>query len=268
MVKLTEMERQAMAEARNKKEEASETTFDFAEEGTTEVAIEQEDNPTDVGGDLVGSGLNSADIEAFSKLAGPSAEVKVEEVEEEVEGIEKEAEAIEEDTICNRCGYNLSISNDLSNPTESDKEEFIRSILGSRPFEWKTYCLNDKMSIRFQSITTEEEKRVNELLSKRIEDKKITTMLEWENEREEFRLTLMLKEITLGNDVKSFDKLDISTEDFGVSILKRVNEIDKYPEAISGVVNLSFRKFNDLYTKLTARSFDADFWKGLQDSKQ
>lgn len=272
---LTEMEKRALEKARSIKEEESENV-DFAAEGNSAIEI-----PTDGGGNLVKQNitkgaLSDEDVAQFARMAAPvstEVEVPVQEAKEEPEVTEekvKEAEENDTPDRCPRCGCEVDATG-IPEVTDEDKKEYIKSLLGERRF-YKTYeFIGGEVKITLRSTMIEEEADIVKLITKEINDKIISTPEEWSLSRDSIRLAYIVAKVEVSSTEVELPEVarpdGITVDELYKAVQDKIAVRNKWPTALAGMFSFAMTSFDELYTTLTARTYDADFWTGLAGSK-
>lgn len=158
--------------------------------------------------------------------------------------------------FCEMCGWQSGKAVEFI-PTEDDKEEFIRSVLGSRGFERIVTRLGGKLKMRFISPTLADEDRILEQL--RVEETSgvITTPEMWWTKLRRYRAAVMLVEIRLDTPrvfkpVAEFaEVLDVVSDRF-----------DDMPAHLLSLVLQGLQETDGVYSYLVRRASQPDFWGG------
>ena len=153
---------------------------------------------------------------------------------------------------CLRCGYNIT---DITSPTPGDEEkrEYLRCILGKRPYK-KTYTLYDgDITISFELLSQMDSARMGPMLTK-INQNENATDLTRMTESINLKLLFYLRQF---NDISYTvpENLDNWQEVF----TDRFTEFDESVPALLIRVLLEFLRLADM---LPSAGLDENFWKG------
>jgi len=92
-------------------------------------------------------------------------------------------------------------------PSEDDKKEFLRSVLGGRPFIKEYTALEGGLVLRYSSLSVSESQSVERAMHKEIkelEDKGKPTDVERVNVAIKARLCALLREVRMGDDKREW----------------------------------------------------------------
>ena len=220
--------------------------------------------------------LSSSDIRKFAQIAtAPVVEEEEAKTEFIAEVAEKAEEIAEERTEivnnlheCPKCGWNLE-NTIYDEPTETDKDEFIRSTLGSRRFKKEFEYMGGKVAMVFRSTLRAEELAVVDTLNSEINEKRIRTPEEWTLRNRELRMAAQLESVTIGTNKQEFQAVYNSEDEnanLSDKIYKLVDRRAAWPGSIQSMAIFSQEQFEALHTTLVSRTYDSDFWIGLGDS--
>jgi hypothetical protein len=166
---------------------------------------------------------------------------------------------------CPRCGWVID-NHSIHEPTEDDVLEFMESVLGGRRFEKEVSLLNGKITIRFRTVTVEEEDAITSYLNEKMDDKDIQNTSEWTMSYNRARLVCMLKEMRLGEGIKKFPPIKdmaCDKETTAKALTRLVDEVPRdWPAAIYGLITQAMLQMDGTYQTLMARAYDPDFWEG------
>jgi predicted Zn-ribbon and HTH transcriptional regulator len=211
---------------------------------------------------------------------------KQEEVQKAVEELTKSDDSLLPvvPKMCRNCGH--SPEGDPVEVTEIDKEEFVRSLLGKRPFR-KTYDMfGGKMKITFRIRTMVENDLIAEQCNLEIEDGRIpTTGLGLANQIYHIRLrrlqiavSLFRVEPTIPNELPSVntpegkkaypteyrDYEDGSRKMFKNAVGVAHDTIfNDWPEPIFAMAFKLYGLFEQTYVRLMEQSVSPDFWREI-----
>jgi hypothetical protein len=153
---------------------------------------------------------------------------------------------------CMQCGYNMA---DISLPTpaEEERREYLRCILGKRPYK-KTYTLYEgEITISFELLSQVDSARMAPILAKINQDENATELMRM-TESVNLKLLFYLRQF---NDTsykvpETFDKWrEVYTD--------RFSEFDESVPALLIRVLLEFLRLADM---LPSAGLDENFWKG------
>ena len=151
---------------------------------------------------------------------------------------------------CPRCDHDLEVKKVELAP--EDVQEYIRSILGSRPFSKLYKLFNGSVSVTFDSLTVAMSNHVVSLFNE-IDNGDGVDKTETKT-----KIRLILYTRALNGLV--FDPIDdLLDVDF---LLKRYDEVlgDK-PEGVKDILIKALAHFLTLNTKLSEEGFDSNFWQ-------
>jgi hypothetical protein len=152
---------------------------------------------------------------------------------------------------CPRCNHNLA---DLSSgPTEDEKQEYIRTLLGDRPYTKKYSLYNGRLNLLFSAISSNASEGLGQILKEIKEDDPQTRMTECLK----VKLLYYLRE--RGDDKYSPPTGAESYEELQTMFQKRFGSMS---EDVVAVLIRSYLQFTLLLGQLTEAAFDANFWKG------
>lgn len=280
---LTDMEKKALEKRRGQVEELrqDEEVVDFAAEGGMPVPPPPDETETEISPTpekpkpaqvSMNGQLSAKDMEDFGRAAAGPAPAPEPEVEAEPEVTPK---AVEEDMTtmpppaCPKCGWERGKAV-LAEPTEEDKREFVRSTLGGRRFRKEYSFFDGQVRIMFRSALRGETQALSEVLTKDIDDRKLLSPQEWHARRRELMLSIILESVTVAGKLQDFPEIGgcaLEEEQARRSLEASMASRAGWPESIVGMVLYSQTQFEDLHQTLVARTYDADFWYGLTDSK-
>jgi len=197
----------------------------------------------------------SADLQAFEQVAfaddpKPAAEAQ-------------EAPGADLPHYCARCGW-ASNADGPSMPTDEDKAEFVRSILGERRYEQSVTLLGGKMVVHYRLITVEEQEALMTYMAKAVERSKCKNDAEWQVQYLQARLVCMLSKLTLGDNTKVYPALDLQAEAGGTQDNRIAVAVDRvmrgWPVSVQGLLVRAMEDVDSTYATLMARGHDPDFW--------
>jgi len=213
-------------------------------------------------------GLSAEDISKFGDLAaGPEKVDEPEEPEEEVgPDLEEVSGFASVHTACQKCGWPAD-KTVAAVPTDSDKQEFIRSVLGSRRYK-KTYgYFDDEVRIGMRSLLKAERELILSILTDMVDDGTISSPEDWRVRYTEAELTAVVEFVSVGGSRKDFEEMPLDKDKFKAMSKDKLEVMGEWPESIYGMVLNSQQQFNSSHSTMVARTYDPDFWKGLTDSK-
>jgi len=173
--------------------------------------------------------------------------------EEQVQDVPQQEE--EEAFACPHCGWRAE---DKAKPKEADLKEYVRSILGDRPFS-KVYSLyGGEFRIGFTSQDQVNTDRINTLLTEMIKDVENADRLQQIGTK--LKLMYYITKLEKGDKTLAFEPPDIDSwltiEDTFQERFKEINE-----PLIRVIIKTAFIFF-ELEQLLVAEAFDENFWKG------
>lgn len=139
-------------------------------------------------------------------------------------------------------------------PTEEDKQAFVRALLGGNAFE-KRYMLFGQIEAAFVDRTTEQTEQMYALLQKDGTEGRIKTDTDeyWTVWLERYSLASNLREYTqTGAGRKTFPPTD--------KLFERAQEFVKLPKPLYQALMQSNRVFEVVVDKLTQKAQDPNFW--------
>ena len=175
---------------------------------------------------------------------------------EDAKNVGGENGPIEEEKIftCSRCGWTPDGN---PAPSEEDTKEYLRCILGSKPF-YKEYELYDgQIKITYRTCNNREVDGLNEILFDMNGD---VERGELQDKSIKLKLLYFLSDIKLGDKKESFD---IPALDHHVDIDAEFN--NRFADVAEPVIRMmtqSMFLFLELQQALVANGFDENFWKG------
>jgi hypothetical protein len=172
---------------------------------------------------------------------------------EESEQSPQEAPQTPRDPVsCQRCGHNV-IAEDMPSPVEDEKREYLRCVLGKRPYK-KTYTLYDgELTMVFELLSQADSARMSPKLmeinrNEEIDD--LTKMTDSIN----IKLLFYLRQFN-DTSYKAPEDLDNCREDF-------INRFAEFDESVPALLTRVLMEFLRLAEMLPAAGLDKDFWKG------
>jgi hypothetical protein len=155
---------------------------------------------------------------------------------------------------CARCGWNPEGN---PAPSEEDTQEYLRCILGSKPF-YKEYELYDgQIKITYRTCNNKEVDGLNDIL---FDMNKDVEQGELQDKSIKLKLLYFLSDIKLGD----------KNESYTIPELKHYVDIDdafneRFADVAEPVIRMmtqSMFLFMELQQTLVADGFDSNFWKG------
>lgn len=210
--------------------------------------------------------VTSADLDKLRALAIGDAESDKEIPEEGADREEVEAIGPKK---CDRCGWEIG-KNSKEQPTEEDKQEFMRSILGERRFEKELTYLDGAVRVRYRSTMSSEEDMMVKTLRAMVVEGDVTTPEEWNLKYRYLQLIFCLKAIYIDDKVHEFGEVTFEEHKYleqQDSFKAAAERLKKVPTTVRALLNDGLLRFNDVTVALTMRTHDADFWKGPTDSQ-
>jgi hypothetical protein len=265
---LTPMEREAIERRRNGEtvgavEEKTPQGAPIVSLQNTVVEPPKEATPTEDGaqqpanvGDM--ASLSMADLQ---RMGGADLDSEPEEepaAETEPEVDEPIAEGAP--THCQYCGWDLNESVDVE-PTEADKEEFIKSVLGERRFERVVEFLGGKVKIQYHTPTVAEEDAMLQQMRTEEAIGNLTNNEQWWNCLRRFRALCMLRRIEL--DGKIAHEYDYISMDGDAPIKEAEEErFKRIPSHLLSFIVQGMSHVDGIYGQLITRAQNPDFWTG------
>jgi hypothetical protein len=202
---------------------------------------------------------NTALIAALKRVASGESAPQTSEKKKEDDRSDKKHDTRPElsDTgivrTCPRCSWDCS-KPVTDAPDQSDKEEFVRSILGSRPFKKKFSFLKGKLEITLRSISVLEEAAVFKELTAAQSSGIIKTPEEWHWKHRVFRIPAMLAEIAVEDSVKRI------TDDVDSPRQSAYDKLSaEWGVALQAFVGQAQVAFDEIYIALMIGGMDRDF---------
>jgi hypothetical protein len=204
----------------------------------------------------------------FAKLLdaqaqAPKPEVEAKEPDQTTEANVRPAPAagFTKPALCPHCGW------DHTNPdvsaTAEDKQEFVRSILGNRPFTKDYPLYGGKLTLRFQQLRVAVEDLLGKLLREEVDagtlDRDAASIA---SRRDQFRMVMQLVAVKLHG---KWATTEIPTD--AVSSDRLTTQWNILSDSLnSGVIGAAWahsQHFTALVSHLTAHADDESFWQGL-----
>lgn len=279
---LTELERKELERRRGQVEDLrqgseTEESVDFAAESGMPVPPPPDEQPEispvpEKQADTVvmNGQISAQDLADFGRAAAGAPPAPEPETEEEVTPKPKtESLSTMPPPACPKCGWEQD-KPVKSAPSEDDRREFVRSTLGERRFRKEYPFFDGQVRIRFRSALRGETQALSEVLTKDIDEQRLLSPQEWHTRRRELMLSIILESIDVAGKLQEFPEIGgckIDEEQARRSLEASMAARAHWPESIVGMVIYSQTEFEDLHQTLVARTYDADFWHGLTDSK-
>lgn len=282
---LTEMERKALDKRRGQVDEARQGSepqtgelVDFAAEGGMPVPpppeYEPEVSPVPekprADSVVMNGQISAKDLADFGRAAAGAPPALEPEPEEEVTPKPKEAEmSTMPPPTCPKCGWERGKALKVE-PTEADRREFVRSALGERRFRKKYPFFDGQVLVTLRSALRGETQALSEVLTKDIDEQRLLSPQEWHTRRRELMLSIILESVDVAGKLQEFPEIGgckLEEEQARRSLEASMAARAGWPESIVGMVIYAQMEFEDLHQTLVARTYDADFWRGLTDSK-
>ena len=189
-------------------------------------------------------------------------------------GAQSEAGGHTELANCPHCGWDLSVQ-DVVEITLIDKQIYVQSILGNRPFE-KTYtAFAGKVSFSFRTLTTAEEDAIQIFVHAQSKVMKMTSAAEYLELWNRTRASLQVVAVQIGDELHEFPDgfsprthpsaaafwegpdgaeakfTDIMDHVFGI-VLRRVD--------VAGLFVQKAAAFDRIVSRLASMADDVNFW--------
>ena len=195
--------------------------------------------------------------------------------EEELKQEAKEIDAsVDGVRFCQRCGWD-TLSELPFEVEEGDKEQFLRCVLGSMPFEKKYNLFNGAVTLVFKARTTD----ISDALFKQLDverDKEIiNTGDAYLYKMGAYQAATTLMNIDMGDGVSKayMDPTqsipaEVSKEDAKHTFVYWAykDRFENMPEPMFNTIIRTSKMFESLVDILAARAYDKDFWEGVGQS--
>jgi len=161
-------------------------------------------------------------------------------------------EMLPENKACEICGHILTKK---IHPEEEDLKEFIRALLGDRPFVKKYSLYNGQYNLTYKTLISSEASRLSMFLTKILTDDKLTKIEKREN----------VVKIKLLFYLESINGVFISSpeEESLELLLKRyAKDFESDSENAISIYVKTLIQFLFLQKLLIEEGYDANFWKG------
>ena len=196
-----------------------------------------------------------------------------ESVEEEDTGFDPGLQEVADaGVLCPRCLWDTSLS--IVEPTEEDKKEYLRCVLGNRSFE-KTYlAFGGAVAITLQE-------RNRELAELREHQQKLNTLkiisetdarmagLEVLDNATKTRVATLVRKIKLADNERAISHwTNLTEEPDGPSIVEQLNNevFRDISESMTAVLVQVTKEFESLVDTITQRAMNSDFWTSAGQS--
>lgn len=171
--------------------------------------------------------------------------------------------------MCPRCGHKRGVPI-LAEPTEADKQEFIRSILGNRRFFKSISLLSGKITFTFRDLTVAEADSVEATALRLARDGKLRTLEQQNTYRSRGLLVCMLERISSSHGVKDLPEIASYAEKARES---NRSDLEEAVETVVTGMNTSLlalagqavTQFRHVVETLRLRSGDPDFYAGIRE---
>jgi hypothetical protein len=173
----------------------------------------------------------------------------------------EELEKAKRERTCPRCGWREDIS--IQDVLDEDKKEFLRSVLGNRPFTKEYKLFDGKLFVSFSSLNGKRSDAINRILDEALQ-------LYGENPDKLFDIGLRVRTLFLLDHIKAEtgfayipDKETTvlpSNLDEALAAFGKMTE-DMHEPLIQAAVH-SCLLFNALHRTLVKEGLDRNFWKG------
>ncbi len=189
---------------------------------------------------------------------------------------DKEVEETKTLQLCPKCGFNLK--NEPVKPTEDDKQQYLRCVLGDKLFEKDYNLYNGAMSITFRARNVKQSELILDTMQARIAAGKLSVanVPHYVYEMTRYQLTISVVAIKLRDgEAKTFapvDKKDLET--YGATGVNNLLEyaydykFGNWPDALLNSVIQVHREFEKLIEILAGRVMDSDFWTSAGPNSQ
>ena len=182
-------------------------------------------------------------------------------------------------SLCPVCGWDRSKSL-KEQPTDEDKKEYVRSVLGERPFERDFQIFGGEVVLRFRELTAVESSILRMEMEKRValgryrtKDAIAVAFIQLRAMTTLAKISRPKGKTTDFNVVRNLvDALaargTVTVSDIGKTELEVLEEklFTSKPESLVRACAICLQKFEDILTVLGSRATDADFYSGLTDS--
>jgi hypothetical protein len=210
-------------------------------------------------------GLGALSVEDIRRLVAEPARQEVEKpattaADQQAEPIEIELTKPVDDSkdyFCRHCGWDRR--EDVKyEPSEGDKEEFVRAVLGSRGFEKLVTRLGGKVSMRFITPSVSEEDRILAQLKKDADADLLGTPEAWWSHLRRYRAAVMLQSISGDGFNRTFKP---STD---YETIKEVSDsrFGGVPAHLLSLTLQGLQEVDSVYSQMVWRADQPDFWDG------
>lgn len=168
-------------------------------------------------------------------------------------------------TLCPNCSWDISQPKEY-HPTDEDKAEFVRAVLGNRRFHKVVSFLDGKLNVRYRSTTVAEEYQVQEEVKRDTEQGAFGGM-EWISLYRKYQLLFMLEEIDYAGNITPYPEITSKAYaiDKGESLIKIAYEqtTRKWGTMVHAMLLRGCIAMNDIFGEMTTKAEQPDFWRGL-----
>lgn len=179
-------------------------------------------------------------------------------------------------TNCQRCHWPSNVPFEIK-PTDSDKQTFMASLLGLKPFEKRYSLLGGNMTVYFRSLTTADTAILQTQLGAMVRSGEVQGDAEYWANLNEFRLVLSVKRVDVGTDpVYEFAGLrdweakhpPVNETKLTATAIPRLQqffyETVAVQEPIRRVFGARHQEFQRLVEALETMTDEPDFWTGIE----
>ena len=181
--------------------------------------------------------------------AAAAAVSQIENEEAEAVNAPPPPEPEEESVLCRRCGHDMEAADELA-PSEEEKQEYLRCILGKRLYR-KTYTLFDgTVTVAFELLSQSDSTRIGPVLN----DLNTTRSMQGITDSMNLKLLFYLRQFNT-DEFSPPENLDNWKEEFSA-------RFSDYGEDVPALLARILMEFLRLAEMLPQAGLDENFWKG------
>jgi hypothetical protein len=163
------------------------------------------------------------------------------------------------DVICPRCMFNMGQGNKLITPSEDDKKEYVRCLLGGRVFEKEYTLYEGQLILKMVALDNTEADRLNKILKEVANHVQDNSDVTWaQTEALKVKLLFYMRK-GIGKEEyepPEFDTLEDAQAEYE-------NRFGNVAEDVSMIFIQVLSEFTRLLALLSQSGLDQNFWKGV-----
>lgn len=172
--------------------------------------------------------------------------------------------------FCARCGHDTAITN-LPEISDSDRQDFIRAILGGRRYEKAYSLLGGKLNVVFRATTPQEVDLLLEQLRSDSNMERVKSDADYLCQHSRYRMALCISKLDIAG---------VGVQEYGIAVTRWENAdrpqgyeqdptriryiydqlVNQWSEPLYNMILICSQQFHQEVDILTQRAWTSDFW--------